>query len=837
MNSSSLFLAAEDSSSSAVFNALYGFFSSPFFIFVAGLVLLGLFFWYLASDQDKVKRNIGTFFILGISTFSIASLLTNSIRYGIDIKGGTSFTLRVVPNIIDGMEQPIDMDKACTAIQERLDASGTNEVSVMAQGKDKILIQVPVTEDAEVDALRDNVTRIAKLELLKVHPNSDVILSDVDPETRRPRAVPTGFRVMKHVFEDDQGKKHESDLVIERRSNAQSQEVYITGKDIASANPDYQNKGHVNVSLSTSGAYKMKKLTSSMQLGRDRLAVVLDDKVVSAPVVQNTLYKEFSISGLDGKGEAENLSKILSNPLTNKLEVLGEQKVSASLGLSALEQGEMSGIIGLLFVFAFVYVYYRFAGIVAMMGLAINAIVLLGIMSLFGFVLTLPGIAGIVLTLGIAVDANVLIYERMREEREQGRSFGTALRNSFEKAFSAIFDSNITSLLTALILFWLASGSIKGFAVTTSVGVLTSMIGALIVTRVLFYWADRFGVMKDAKFLNLFKNLKTVDFMGKARIVTVSTISVLVLCAGYAAYKGEGCLGIDFTGGSSLSYNIPLGKEDLLKYQDVDAAVSQLRGSLSKAATVQEFTNPAKSNTIQIRCANEQDAKLVEDYLKKNVSGVKAFYAETDAPKDADSLEPPSRETVSALLGETFFNTAIWALAAGMFGIMMYLALRYEWSFAIGALVSTLHDIVAVILLVIVFGMELNIIHISAFLTIAGYSINDTIIIYDRIRERLRVAPEDEPIKDIMNEAINSTLSRTLLTSLCTLAVIACLFFFGGPAMRDFSATMMIGVIVGTYSSIFIASPVVLACSKKHNLRKEVQAAHVATVPSSSADE
>ena len=232
-------------------------------------------------------------------------------------KNGATFTLRVVPNIVDGMEQPIEMDKACTAIQERLNAFGIKEVSIMAQSRDKILIQVPVTEDAEVNALRDNVTRSAKLELLKVHPNSEAILADVDPETRRPRAVPTGFRVMKHVFEDNQGKKHESDLVIEHRPNAQSQEVYITGKDIAAANPDYQRKGYVNVTLSTSGAYKMKKLTSSMELGRDRLAVVLDDKVVSAPVVQDTLYKEFSISGL-----TINQIKILSNPLTNKLEVL-----------------------------------------------------------------------------------------------------------------------------------------------------------------------------------------------------------------------------------------------------------------------------------------------------------------------------------------------------------------------------------------------------------------------------------------------------------------------------------------------------------------------------------
>lgn len=303
----------------------------------------------------------------------------------------------------------------------------------------------------------------------------------------------------------------------------------------------------------------MYNLTSRMELKRDRMAVVLDDVVKSAPTVNSVLSKSFVITGLDGPGEAEALTKVLSNPLTNKLNFESASEISASLGHTALLQGEYAGITGLILCFIMMIIYYRFAGLVAIVGLTINALLLLGAMSIFGFELTLPGIAGIVLTLGVAVDANVLIYERLREEKEAGRPFRVAIRNSFDKAFSAIFDSNITSLITAVILYWMATGTIKGFAVTLTVGVITSMIGAILVTRVLFYWADTIGIMKDVKFLNLFKSKSNINFMGQRGMSCSISAILLVICIVVGAMKGKDCLGMDFTGGSSISYLVNKG--------------------------------------------------------------------------------------------------------------------------------------------------------------------------------------------------------------------------------------------------------------------------------------
>lgn len=791
-----------------------GFFSNPLYIFLTGIILLGLFFWYLAAEKDRVKRTAGTFFILGISVFSLASLFHQGINYGIDIKGGVELTLEVQSKFENGVEiKPTeeDMNQACTILNERLDSTGTSEVQVL-HTNNKILIQIPETDPEKIDRLVRTITKMAKLELLPVHPDS----AQLEAEGRK---VVPGYRKTEYPLLDEDGaplldKKTGKPVVehlwIQTALAAQQQGTYITGKDVKSASPDYSSKGIVAVTLSNDGAGKMRQRTSRMQIGRDRLAVVLNDKVKSAPTVQDVLGKDFQISGLDGKGEAEDLAKALANPLSSDLKVLGQKNVSAQLGQAALEQGAFSGIAGLAAIFLFVFVYYRSAGIVAMVGLTINALILLGLMSLFGFVLTLPGIAGIVLTLGVAVDANVLIYERMREEKEMGRTFAMALRNAYEKAFSAIFDANITSLITAVILFWLASGSIKGFAVTTSVGILTSMIGALVVTRVLFFWGDKIGLMDHPRFLNVFKNMKTIDFMKQRRLAGWGSVILIFLCVAYAGFRGDKCLGIDFMGGSTVTYVIPVGDEQLVRFKDVERVVNSL--SLSKTPTAQEFKNDQTADNFKIRCADETDSRKVIDALNRELPGMR-------------ELAPPSIESVSSSLGSTFFRTAIWALIAGMLGIMLYLALRYEWSFSFGALVSTLHDMLAVIGLVILTGSELSIIHIGAFLTVAGYSINDTIIIYDRIRERLRSALPSESVEEIMNEAINSTLSRTLLTSTSTLAVLVCLYLFGGPSMRDFSVTMLLGVLVGTYSSVYIASPVVLFCSRRHGLRRELQQA------------
>ena len=411
-------------------------------------------------------------------------------------------------------------------------------------------------------------------------------------------------------------------------------------------------------------------------------------------------------------------------------------------------------------------------------------------MSIFGFELTLPGIAGIVLTLGVAVDANVLIYERLREEKEMGRPFRVAIRNSFDKAFSAIFDSNITSLITAVILYWMATGTIKGFAVTLTVGVITSMIGAILVTRVLFYWADTIGMMKDLKFLNLFKKKSNINFMGQ-KVWSCSLSAILLLiCIVVGAMKGKDCLGMDFTGGSSISYLVNKGD---ISFREVEGVVNKL--ALTQKATVQEVAESTDSSKVNI-LINFSDNALDKAAITTALD--KAFPVLDNAPF--------SEETIGQSMGYDTLITSAWALFFGILGIMVYLTVRFEWTFAIGAVIALTHDVLLV-------------------LGVAGYSINDKIIVFDRIREFLRFSDPNESASQIMNEAINQTLSRTILTSLSTLAVLVCLYFFGGPSMEDFAWTISAGILIGTYSSIFIASPAALLFSRKHGLHEEVKQA------------
>lgn len=829
---------------------------SPFFYFGAGILLIVLFFWYLASENDKLKRNAGTFFIVGLSGFCLLSLFVNGMHYGIDIKGGVELTLEVQPktddsgNLVPPSEQ--DMELACDILNERLNSTGTSEVQIL-HSNNKILIQIPQQDSQneqrnkeKIDAMVKMLTKMAKLELLAVYPDSDSVIATPEVQESiaqyeqrmadyeaalareehnvRVPALPripasmglNDYIILPHPLTDDetgkpllnkQGKPAVDYLVIQKPVVAMQKDVYITGANVSNAQPDYTRKGHVSVVLNREGASRMARLTGGMQIKRDRLAVVLNNQVKCAPVVNEVLHKEFSISGLNGKGEPEDISKALANPLASDLKVEGRKDVSAQLGQSALEQGTFAGLVGMVFIFLFCYWYYRSAGIVAMVGLSINAIALIGLMSLFGFVLTLPGIAGIVLTMGMAVDANVLINERMREERSKGKPFLICLREAYEKAFSAIWDSNITSLITAVILFWLASGSIKGFAVTTSVGIITSLIGAVVVTRVLFFWAEHLGLLKDFKFARAPFSGKVFDFMKWRKVAGIGSIVFISVCAIYAfAVRGDKALGIDFTGGATITYVVPA--DSIVDYGKVEDYVMNMK--LSKVPTIQNFSNATDRN-IKIRCANKQEALQIDAALDKAIPGM-------------ESLDS-SVEDVSSSLGSSFFKTACWALLAGLLGITIYLALRFEWSFAMGAMISTAHDMLAIIGLVVLMGTELSVIHIGAFLTVAGYSINDTIVIYDRIREQLRLADPKEKLKDIMNEAINSTLSRTLLTSLSTVAVLVSLICLGGPAMRDFSVTMLLGIAIGTYSSIYIASPCVLAFDKKHDLRAELQQA------------
>ena len=784
--------------------------------FLAGLGLLALFFWYFATDFERKKRNIGSIIVVLIAVFSLLSIIpkghwrniitgktalseAHNLKGGIDLIGGSSFTLRVQPAIgPEGTEVPVTanaVEQAIQTVEKRLNNLGTADLLIVAQGSDRLLVQMPGVTPEEAASVRKILEKIAKLELKSVHPESRALANTLAAENEEDRVLPPGYKLYVYEDEDDEGKIIKENILLKRRSA-------LDGSYIVHAQELYgPHEGKLTVKLNSEGANKMFDLTKQMRHGQDRLAIVLDGKVLSAPVVQDSLGAQFEISGMKNAAEAKNIAAALLNPLKNPLLVEEERTVSATLGKETVFQGITAGIAGLGLTLLFVLIYYRFAGIIALIGLSLNILILFGAMAMFGFTFTLPGIAGIILTIGVAVDANVLIYERLREELAAGKSIKSAIRAAYEKAFSAIFDANITTLITALILFWRASGTVKGFAVTLTIGILASMLAALLCTRVLFWWFSDAGILKKLTFMNLIPE-KAFDFLGKRKLAF--SVSAVLILAGLSSVgiKGNSALGIDFTGGAQLSYQLVDGQH--VDQSAVQAVLSGL--TLSKQASSQEETTTGGEDLITVRCATT-DIETIETALASNFELLK---------------DKPSRETISASLGGEFLNTAVWALIVGLIAILIYITIRFEFSFALGAFAALLHDLMICLGIVIFTGQELSLIHVGAFLTIAGYSINDTIVVFDRIREDLRSRRGN--VADVMNHAINATLSRTVLTSLTTFVAVMVLYIFGGPALKDFSFAIMIGVVVGTYSSIFIASPIVYIWSKMRgtNLRREL---------------
>ena len=784
--------------------------------FLSGLGLLALFFWYFATDFQRKKRNIGSIIVALIAVFSLLSIIpkghwgniitgktaiseAHNLKGGIDLIGGSSFTLRVQPTIDpEGTSVPVTataVQQAIQTVEKRLNNLGTADLLIVAQGNDRILVQMPGVSPEEASAVREILEKIAKLELKAVHPESSALANRLAAEKEADRVLPPGYKLYVLSDEDEDGQVITENILLKRRSA-------LDGSYIVHAQELYgPYEGKLTVELNPEGANKMFDLTSKMRPGVDRLAIVLDGKVLSAPVVQSSLGANFEISGMKDANEAKNIAAALLNPLKNPLLVEEERTVSATLGKETVHQGITAGIAGLGLTLLFVLIYYRFAGIIALLGLTLNILILFGAMAMFGFTFTLPGIAGIILTIGVAVDANVLIYERLREELAAGKSIKAAISAAYDKAFSAIFDANITTLITALILFWRASGTVKGFAVTLTIGILASMLAALLCTRVLFWWFSDAGVLKKLTFMNLIPE-RAFNFLGKRKIAFSFSIILIVAGLGSVGMKGNSSLGIDFTGGAQLSYQLVDGQT--VEQPAVQQVLNKLK--LSKQASSQEETTTGGEYLLTVRCASD-DIGAIETALSSNFEVLK---------------DKPSRETISASLGGEFLNTALWALIAGMVAILIYITIRFEFSFALGAFAALFHDILICLGIVILSGQELSLIHVGAFLTIAGYSINDTIVVFDRIREDLRSRRGD--VQDVMNHAINATLSRTVLTSLTTFVAVLVLYIFGGSALKDFSFTIMIGVIVGTYSSIFIASPIVYIWSKMRgaNLRREL---------------
>jgi SecD/SecF fusion protein len=420
-------------------------------------------------------------------------------------------------------------------------------------------------------------------------------------------------------------------------------------------------------------------------------------------------------------------------------------------------------------------------------------------MSMFNFVLTLPGIAGIILTIGMAIDANVLIYERLREEMAAGKSLGAAVNAAYDKAFSAIFDANVTTLITSAILFWQATGPVKGFAITLTLGIIASMFSALLFTRTVFgFMLDNFG-LKKLTMVNWIPS-RSINFIGKRHIALALSAILILGSIGFFAWRGEKNFGVDFTGGDL----VVLGAKENVPLADLRRSV--------------EGANLGET-TLQI--ATEEGRELITVQSRFGTADGVVAKLQQDFPQAGLTIE--QTDTVGPRIGKELAGRSLFALALGLLGILIYVTLRFEFSFALGALVALLHDVIITIGIFALTGREISMVMVGAVLTIAGYSINDTIVVFDRVREGL-MSGRRGTVAQIMNACINETLGRTILTGGTTLLSVGALYFFGGAVLRDFSFAILVGILVGTYSSIYIAAPVVLWASKLRgkSVRREV---------------
>ncbi len=765
--------------------------------FFFGLFILLLFAWYFLTDQERTKRWLGTTLALLLCAFSIDAFLPfdQKIHLGLDLQGGTSFLVRLVPPIPEEGGKPRAItpemqEQAVEVIRKRVDEFGVSEPVITKEGTDHILVQIPGLSTAQVETARKQLERVAKLEFRLVHPNTDQLVAQIEAGTA---FTPPGYVILKSI-ERRNGQPEK--LLVKRRPE-------LTGQDVANARPVFEQRGYeVSLRLTRAGAEAFRRVTRDNI--NNRLAIVLDNEVVSAPTIQSEIPNgEAVITGNFTSEEARNLATVMENPLQTPVAIDETRTVSATLGQDSIFRGIAAGLAGLAATLIFVLIYYRAAGLVAFIGLAVNGVLLFGAMALFGFVLTLPGIAGIILTIGMAIDANVLIYERLREELEHGKSLRPAIDTAYRKAFSAIVDSNLTTLLKVAILFWLGSGPVKGFAITLTIGIIASMFSALLVTRNIFSWALKLNLVKRISMLHLIKS-KSFDFLGKWRAALIGSVILLVASIGAFGLRGTNMFNIDFTGGDFL-----------LVRSATDLSDAQIRTQLTKMglgnAVIQQETSQQQGKVahfISIR-SPFGTADKIADQLKQGFP--------------AANLTVERSEGVGPIMGTQLATTSLFALGIAILGILAYVTIRFEFSFAIGTIVAMLHDLVITLGIFVMTGREFSLVMVGAILTVAGYSINDKIVVFDRIREGLRSGRKGS-IQYLMNASINETLSRTILTSGVTLICMLSLLFFGGPVLADFAFTNVIGVIVGTYSSIFIAAPIVLWWSnlRKKNLRHEV---------------
>lgn len=804
----------------------------------------------------------------------VVTPVKEKVQLGLDLKGGTSFIVKIdeqaveedikahVPDITDeDLKKEVDnvlkgaQARAVEVIRNRIDTLGIAE-PVIYPGKDnRIIIQLPGVDEAKRKEAEASIKNLAFLEFRMVHEDNAALIEKLFDNN----LVPKGYKIVnaeggpfymrdKASLPDEEmdvtyyvkrGQFHAPSKAYElllSEETIHGEKVYkpvfvkrrneLTGDNLKDAWADMKVTGQAVIKLKFDGkgTKKFAACTAAYAPGGDRnpnpnnyrrLAIVLDGTLYSAPRINDAIFSgSAEISGSFTRVEAERLANVLrAGSLPAPVKIVETRFVDPSLGQDSINSGIRSVVIGGVIVLVFMLIYYMFCGLVANIALLLNMILLpLGMIIAAGFlsmgstgggvirlpVLTLPGIAGILLTIGMAVDANVLIFERIREESVTGKRLWPSINAGYDRAFITIMDANLTTLLTGIILFIFGSGPIRGFAVTLCAGILVSMYTALVVTKMIFATVANKKSEKALKMLCIIKDTK-VDFVALRKFAAIISIALIVSTWSWMVVRGvqspTNIFGVDFTGGASITYNFN-------ERVDVDVVRSALDKAGVKDANIQYQTELEKGGdsfllikASDITVGGEKTSVAVEKCMSENFASSGFVAAQVDE--------------VGPQIGKELKGRALWAIVMALLGIVVYVSFRFELGFAIGAIVALAHDVLITVGIYTLFGRQLSLPIIAALLTIVGYSVNDTIVVFDRIREDLKLK-RNMSFKEICNLSINQTLSRTILTSFTTLITVVMLLIFGGGAIFDFALALCIGIIVGTYSSIFVATPVVL---------------------------
>jgi SecD/SecF fusion protein len=703
------------------------------------------------------------------------------LQLGLDLRGGVAFTLEVDERVAakDSDESRKEkLTKAIEIIGARINAFGVAEPLIRPIGNNRIEVQLPGLDTRTNPDVIDQVKKPARLDFR-------IVNAQVSPGPGVD--TPPGYELMTLDNEGRQGESYVEEVFVKRIPE-------MTGEMIQNsfARPDLYGKPEVILEFTPAGKTRFAEVTRAIaaggqQAGRlGRLAIVLDGKLYSAPTVKEEINSNSAqISGNFSDREAINLANVLNNPLDLPLVIKEQHEVGPSLAQDAIDNGVKASVVGTALVAAFMITFYTTGGLVAVASLAINILIILGVMASIGATMTLPGLAGIVLTIGMAVDANILIFERMREEIAAGKSLAIATQSGFVKALTTILDAHIVQLIICAIMIWLGTGPIKGFGVTLAIGVISTLISVLITAHLILELLVDSGTLKKMTMRHILKDLR-VDFVKYGKPAFIGSWIVVLLGVGVIAYKGSAIYGIDFTGGDVISVQfkerIDIGKirqvAEAAKLGEINPTyVSPIGGG---NATLNIETREGKSDEL--------------------FSALQKTYPQAGLVKG-------SKTNIGASIGKEIELNALLAVGVSMLTILVYIAFRFEFGFGIGAMFSTLHDILMTIGIFVLFGHQFSAPMVAAILCIAGYSINETVVVFDRIREELKANPTGS-LREVVNSAINKVFARTIMTSSTTFLAALALFVFGSGTLSDISFTFLVGIVTSTFSAIFIASQV-----------------------------